>query len=111
MKKKRMVLLIILLVMVMGFGVGCGSEEETLEPMVYKIAKEEIISVLKAPSTAEFSPIEETLIKKTLDGSDYFVSGYVDAENSFGGKIRSEYTVKIKIKDNKYISSDIIKFE
>jgi hypothetical protein len=42
---------------------------------------------LKAPATADFSDIEIS-----VDGDVYTVVGAVDAENSFGAKIRNHWT-------------------
>jgi hypothetical protein len=51
---------------------------------------------LKAPSTASF-PWFSTEVRQS--GPDtYTVSGYVDAENSFGAKIRSAWTCQIAYK-------------
>ena len=55
------------------------------------IAKYEISNRLKAPSTAEFewNPTTNRI------GDSWTVSGYVDAQNSFGAMIRSNYSIKI----------------
>ena len=50
-----------------------------------------IRSKLKAPRTAEFAGIYDTIAKKY--GNQYAVMFYVDAQNSFGAMIRSIYTV------------------
>lgn len=44
---------------------------------------------LKAPATAEFSDIEVV-----TDGDVYTFTGAVDAENSFGAKLRNRWTCK-----------------
>ena len=46
---------------------------------------------LKAPSTAEYADVPYWNIRKTPD--NIRVSSYVDAENSFGAHIRSDFTV------------------
>lgn len=46
---------------------------------------------LKAPATAGFSGES-----KDLDGDVYTVTGSVDAENSFGAKLRSSYVCKVR---------------
>jgi hypothetical protein len=53
---------------------------------------------LKAPGTADFSGIFDTSISGS--GNSYTVSGYVDAQNSFGAKIRSDYTCQIRDNGN-----------
>lgn len=46
---------------------------------------------LKVPSTAKFPSINEFKITEGNDGIS--VTGYVDAENSFGAKVRTEFLV------------------
>jgi len=60
---------------------------------ILQIAEDTVKQNLKAPSTATFSSIRETQIKRS--GNTWTVSGWVDAQNSFGAMLRSEYTVKI----------------
>lgn len=68
-------------------------------------ANKYIRGTLKSPSTAKFSdpnmPHEENVITgETLNS--YVVIGYVDAQNSFGAMIRSNFSVTIQIKNNQY---------
>ena len=48
---------------------------------------------LKAPSTAEFCNKSDATI--TQKGDTWTIRGYVDAENSFGAKLRNDFTVVI----------------
>jgi fluoride ion exporter CrcB/FEX len=65
------------------------------------IAKNEVESRLKSPSTAEFCPTSDVTI--SCDDNTWTVSGWVDAQNSFGATLRNEYTVKITFSSrNKY---------
>ncbi|NTU68906.1 MAG: hypothetical protein HGB02_08515 [Chlorobiaceae bacterium] len=50
---------------------------------------------LKAPSTAEFPSMTDknTLVAKS--GHEYTIYSWVDAQNSFGAMIRTEYTCKV----------------
>lgn len=75
---------------------------------ILQIAEDTVKQNLKAPSTATFSSIRETQIKRS--GNTWTVSGWVDAQNSFGAMLRSEYTVKITFtsKYNYTIDSCII---
>ena len=50
---------------------------------------------LKAPRTAKMSSYGQTNIK-LYKGCEYEVRGHVDAQNSFGAQIRSNYTVHLK---------------
>lgn len=52
---------------------------------------------LKAPSTADFAPRSESSVE-TISTNTYKITSYVDAQNSFGAKIRNHY--EITLKDN-----------
>lgn len=64
------------------------------------MAKDYVLVSLKAPSTAEFDYTHKFMINETEKGL-YEVASYVDSQNSFGAKIRSNWYVKIR-----YISGD-----
>lgn len=65
-------------------------------------AEQEVKARLKSPSTAKFPTYNSATITK--NGNKYKISGYVDAENSFGAKVRVTFTVNIeKTGSNKYI--------
>jgi len=51
---------------------------------------------LKAPSTADFGYQTESECVTSLGDGRYRVSGWVDAENSFGAKIRNNYSCTIR---------------
>jgi hypothetical protein len=62
---------------------------------VKKACKDTVLTRLKAPSTSEFpQPIDVRSNKN--DPTVYFVLGAVDAQNSFGAKLRQEYVCKLK---------------
>lgn len=62
-----------------------------------QIASEKAIKrLLKAPSTADFSDINET--RFTINNGIASVHGYVDAQNSFGAKLRSSYITQFNVK-------------
>jgi len=54
-------------------------------------ARGAVLPLLKAPSTAEFAGGENI----SQDGCSYTIQGTVDAENSFGAKLRSAYRVRL----------------
>lgn len=56
-------------------------------------ATDVVKSNLKAPSTAEFCSKSSASIEQ--HGSTWTIKGYVDAENSFGAKLRNNFTVII----------------
>jgi hypothetical protein len=62
---------------------GAGDAERSAKDACQGFVKER----LKAPATADFSG--EAV---TVDGKTYSVTGDVDAENSFGAKLRMTYT-------------------
>lgn len=64
------------------------------------MAKDYVLASLKAPSTAEFDYTHKFMISEVEKGL-YEVASYVDSQNSFGAKIRSNWYVKIR-----YISGD-----
>ena len=56
---------------------------------------------LKSPSTAKFCRKGEATIVR--DGNSWTVTGYVDAQNSFGATLRNEFAVQITFtSSNKY---------
>ncbi len=61
----------------------------------YYYAKSTITASLKAPSTAEFSSYNERAIETGPD-CKYTIAIYVDAQNSFGAKIRTSYQLILK---------------
>lgn len=78
--------------------------------LYWTIAKDEVKSRLKSPRTAKFpfSSISDG-VDITKAGDIVTVKSYVDAQNSFGAEIRSNFTVKIKLNGTKYsIESCII---
>jgi hypothetical protein len=70
------------------------AKEDKDQVMAFIQCKNLVRDRLKAPSTAKFPLIERT-VTKTSDG-DYQVLSYVDAQNSFGAQIRSNYVCTIK---------------
>lgn len=52
---------------------------------------------LKSPSSADFCAMKEATIKS--NGDKYTITGYVDADNSFGANVRSTFTVTFTLTD------------
>ncbi len=72
------------------------------------VAEEEIKNNLKSPSSVEFlsSFDEYTIIK---DGDTYTVNSYVEADNSFGTKLKINYIVQFTMTgDETYIVNNVI---
>jgi hypothetical protein len=63
---------------------------------LYPAVQNSIANELKSPSTAKFPDRSETTWapQKHLD-CVYVVSGYVDAQNSFGATVRSDYRAQV----------------
>lgn len=93
-----------LLVLVMAtilLNTGCSGPSEppakgSLIFGAHYVAQEFIKDTLKAPGTAKFSSFSESRV--TYDASDdsYFVRGWVDAQNSFGATLRSNYICTVR---------------
>ena len=64
-------------------------------------AQDIVNSNLKAPATAKFCSYTEATITHN-GGSDYTVKGYVDAENSYGVQIRTNFTVTLTLTEKGY---------
>ena len=61
-------------------------------------AEKAVKDMLRAPKTAEFCSYTE-MIATNLGDNRWEVSGYVDAENSFGALLRQNWTVRLTLID------------
>lgn len=50
---------------------------------------------LKAPGTASWSPFQDSQVSRGADGT-VMVVGWVDSQNSFGAKVRTNYSALVK---------------
>lgn len=74
-----------------------GSNEDATKAKTYRpgevdafVVSQEIIKrYLKAPSTAKFASYSGSVV--TLKGNLFYVTSYVDAQNSFGAMLRNRY--------------------
>ena len=77
---------------------GCGGDENEkrmpTEVDALLNSRTFVERSLKAPSTAEFASSGESTVVKIND-STFAVRSYVDAQNSFGGMMRSNYRCQI----------------
>ena len=64
-------------------------------------AEDAVKQVLKSPSTAKFCPSYE-MTAVNMGGSKWEVTGYVDAQNTFGTFIRSNWTVTLELTEEGY---------
>ncbi|KEI18202.1 hypothetical protein Z960_03455 [Clostridium haemolyticum NCTC 9693] len=117
MKKILSILLICIFTILL---IGCSGEsnetdnKEDITANIVTITQSVVKQKLKCPNTASFPwDFNEYNIKETnstnKDMVVYNVSGYVDAENSFGAKLRNNFIVKLEFtKDlSKYRVLDI----
>lgn len=73
----------------------------------YCAAKNEVERYLKAPSTAKFQPYSAYLVAP-IDDNTYTVRGYVDAQNTFGAMIRSNFIVKIRGSGSRWYTESLV---
>lgn len=78
--------------------VGGGGGPTTQQPTIddgraHIIAQNYVESVLKSPSTADFPTFDYQA--SNLGNHKYKIVSYVDAQNSFGAEIRSNYSVTL----------------
>lgn len=65
---------------------------------------------LKAPSTADFGYDSENGCKQMNDSS-FVVKNYVDSENSFGAKLRSEFLCLVYYTSDNKVHVEILEFK
>lgn len=92
-------LIIILLMIIGSFGkkdrVSNNYTNKDQSNLAYHMCQGYVKVALKSPSTAEFPPFQS--YNAQYDGyNKYLVSGYVDAQNSFGAMLRTSYTCNIE---------------
>lgn len=91
--------LLTLLVSGMFIFMAFGSEEEKknvsdMKTEAFTISKNFVTASLKAPASADFPLLD---FKSSYIGdSTFLISSYVDAQNSFGAKIRTYFRVKLR---------------
>jgi hypothetical protein len=83
---------------------ACGQPPST-EPSIagaYEECKAMALQVLKAPATAEFASLDDIeavgMDISAPDGptkKEFKILGYVDAQNSFGAKLRNQFSCNI----------------
>ena len=73
------------------------------------LAEDKIKSLLKAPSTAEFASYSDARINQS--GYTYTITSYVDAQNSFGAKLRKYFKVRVEFLEDQQVRTSVISFE
>lgn len=95
----RIVSLVLLISLAITLLVACGSGDRKRDAWVCAI--DVVENRLKSPSTADFCSYPEATITD-LGNNRYRIKGYVDAQNSFGATIRSNFTVTLTLTESGY---------
>jgi hypothetical protein len=74
---------------------GTGGLNPPDKMTAYFASQDFVEKNLKAPSTAKFPWYSEPFVTD-LGGGRFRVSAYVDAQNTFGAQIRTQYTCVVK---------------
>lgn len=69
-----------------------GEPNEEIEAKLFAQAVE--LQLLKAPSSAKFSALEQTGATKLTNGV-YLIVGFVDSQNSYGAVIRTNFSLTV----------------
>lgn len=78
------------------------TDDDTLGE-VWAMAKSFVKDKLKSPKSADFPVYGDTQVSIKNSGNYYKVTGYVDAENSFGAEIRATFSLVMEKSGSKYI--------
>ena len=95
----RIVSLVLLISLAITLFAACGSGDRKRDAWVCAI--DVVENRLKSPSTADFCSYPEATITD-LGNNRYRIKGYVDAQNSFGATIRSNFTVTLTLTESGY---------
>lgn len=96
-----LIVLLVFFVIIFRSCTGCGNNNTDTKPDsfsevdAYVWAQTFVEKKLKAPSSAEFCSIYDGTHISQYSDTVYFVSGCLDAQNSFGAMIRSKYSCLI----------------
>ena len=75
--------------------------------MAWVCAEDIVKSSLKSPSSAKFCKYPEATITYSGD-NDWVVSGWVDAQNSYGATIRTDFICTLTLTENGYKNGYVI---
>lgn len=92
-----LVLIVLVVILGMIFSPGEKSDERDWALEAYFVAQDFVTTQLKAPGTAKFPLSTDPAVTITRrDNGAWLISGYVDAQNSFGALIRTRYICSVK---------------
>lgn len=83
------------------------ASERNSEVSVYTQCERWVKERLKAPSTSEFPWYDSSRVQKIGDGH-FVVRGYVDAQNSYGAQIRSNYLCESRFTNGKWVPLRVV---
>lgn len=94
------IILLFVVIMLIGFCSQQGGDDNTGSPgAACYMAQKFVGDRLKAPSTADFESCSRAKVVPTTKGEPgtcYTVVSYVDSQNSFGAKLRSEFVAVVR---------------
>ena len=93
--KKILIIGLILSIGLLLIGCGGSGRDEPDEFSARIMANKFVENRLKAPSTADFASHSNSTITEISNGR-FRVRSYVDAENSFGAKVRTNFTAVVE---------------
>lgn len=99
--KKRIIMLLYGIGITASLLTGCGNSEKEKTIDAWVCAQNVVEEELKSPSTAKFCSYPDADITNMGDNR-YKIEGYVDAENSFGAEIRTDFTVTLTLTKSGY---------
>jgi hypothetical protein len=105
--KKSRIIIVLILIVVMIFFTSCGSDPETDAKIC---AEKAVLDRLRAPSTAEFPNYDEFRVK-SLGDDRYQISGHVEAQNAFGGTVRTGWIVKLTLTNSGFKDEEVTIFD
>ena len=88
-----------------GSSSASGFDQTTRDFLAYDACKSAVSDQLKAPSTADFQG-NTSVDYRTTGGDNIIVTGWVDSENSFGAKLRTNWSCTTNV-DKKGTVSDV----
>lgn len=84
------------------------NEEDSKTETQAKICAQKVVEDnLKSPSTAKFCKYSEMNVS-SLDDGRWKITGYVDAENSYGAMIREKWVVTLSLTEDGYSDATVV---
>ena len=118
-KQKRIIIIflfvagLIILIFLLGGFDGFSSKNystpSNLNATCYYYSQRLVKEKLKSPKSAEFPKYSADFISR--DGDTVTVSAYVNAENSFGATVKTNYIATIQLKNNEPVSGSVVLIE